>query len=253
MRISVAVAQVPVIWSVESNLATILAAIRDVDEGTLLVLPEAALSGYDDELSGLGDLDPDEIDRGRDVIANTAAELGVHVLCGSLVFDQEHWWNAAMYFSPSGSSWLYKKVNLAMHERGALAAGSALRTLHLSLPTGPVIAGVQLCREIRFPEQWRSLAFQGASVLIYMTYAVNPAQVAGVWRAHLISRAAETQRFVLAANVADSDQHCPTMIISPRGDVIAEASDSTPTILRRWIDLTDVRDDYLHQQREDLG
>ena len=249
---SVAVAQVPVVWSVESNLGTILSAIRDVDQGTLLILPEAALSGYDDKLSGLGDLDSDEINRGRDVIANAAAEWGVHVLCGSLIFDQEHWWNAAMYFSPSGRSWIYKKVNLAMHERGTLAAGSALPTLHMDLPAGPATVGVQLCREIRFPEQWRSLALQGASVLIYMTYAADPAQPAGVWRAHLISRAAETQRFLLAANVADSHQHCPTMIISPRGEVIVEASNSAPTILRREIDLTEVLDDYLHQQREDL-
>ena len=252
MRLSVAVAQVPVIWSVKSNLVTILTAIRDVDEGTLLVLPVAALSGYDDELSGLADLDPDEIEWARDVIANAATELAVHVLCGSLVFEQERWWNSAMYFSPSGGSWNYKKVNLAAHERGTLAAGSALPTLNLNLPAGPVTAGVQLCREIRFPEQWRSLALQGASVLIYMTYAANPAQTAGVWRAHLISRAAETQRFVLAANVAGYRQHCPTMIISPRGEVILEAANFAPTILRCWIDLTDVRDDYLHQQREDL-
>ena len=252
MGISVAVAQVPICWSVESNLETILAAIEDVDDGTLLVLPEAALSGYDDDLSGLGDLDPGELIRGRNVIAAAASERGVHVLCGSLLFDREQWWNAAMYFSPSGRTWTYRKVNLAMHERGRLAAGSTLPTLDLDLPTERVTVGVQLCREIRFPEQWRSLARQGARVLIYMTYAANPTQPSGVWRAHLISRAAETQRFVLAANVAHSHQNCPTMIISPRGEVIAEAFTPEPTILRHEIDLTDIRDDYLRQQREDL-
>jgi predicted amidohydrolase len=252
MGMQVALAQIPVSWSVESNLETILGAIEDIDEGTLLVLPEAALSGYDDELSGLSGLNPDEIDAGRGVIASAAREREVHVVCGSLIFEREQWWNAAMYFSPSGSSWIYRKVNLAMHEREKLAAGSSLPTFDVDLLFGRTTIGVQLCREIRFPEQWRSLALRGASVLIYMTYAANPALPVGVWRSHLISRAAETQRFVLAVNVADINQHCPTMIISPRGEVIIEASTLESTILRGEIDLTEIRDDYLHQRREDL-
>ena len=63
-----------------------------------------------------------------------------------------------MYFAPSERTWTYRKVNLAMHERGKLAAGSMLPTLELDLATERVTVGVQLCREIRFPEQWRSLA-----------------------------------------------------------------------------------------------
>jgi omega-amidase len=111
---------------------------------------------------------------------------------------------------------------------------------------------VQLCREIRFPEQWHCLARQGAQVLIYLTYAANPAEPPGVWRAHLISRAAETQRFVLAANVAHGTQHCPTMVVSPRGQVLAEAPAGTAAILELTIDLADTSDTYLQQQRDDV-
>ena len=90
-------------------------------------------------------------------------------------------------------------------------------------------------------------------MLIYLTYAANPAEPAGVWRAHLISRAAETQRFVLAANAAHRTQHCPTMIVSPRGQVLAEApSPGQTAIVRHTIDLASLRDDYLQQQRGDL-
>jgi predicted amidohydrolase len=73
-----------------------------------------------------------------------------------------------------------------------------------------------------------------------------------MWRAHLISRAAETQRFVLAANVAGDNQHCPSMIVSPRGEVLAEAPAGGPAILRRLLDLADIRDGYLSQQRGDV-
>jgi len=252
MQIRVAVAQVPVCWSIPRNLETILAAIDGAGAGTLLALPEGMLSGYDDQLSGLGDLRPGELARARDRIAAAARASGVHTVFGSLLPERGQWWNAAIYCSPDGGSWAYHKVNLAMHERGRLAAGSALPTLPMTLPGGEVRAGVQLCREIRFPEQWHCLARQGAQVLLYLTYAANPAEPPGVWRAHLISRAAETQRFVLAANVADGGQHCPTMIVSPRGQVLAEAPAGAAAVLALTIDLAETRDAYLHQQRGDV-
>jgi predicted amidohydrolase len=253
MQVPVAVAQVPVCWSVPRNLETILAAIGAASSGTVLVLPEAALSGYDDQLSGLGDLSPGELARAREVIAAAARDTGVHVIFGTLLPEQGQWWNAAVYCSPAGRSWVYRKVNLATHERGRLAAGAALPTLRMTLAAGELQTGVQLCREIRFPEQWHCLARQGAQVLIYLTYAANPAEPPGVWRAHLISRAAETQRFVLAANVAHGTQHCPTMIVSPRGQVLAEAQVGTAAAtLALTIDLADTGDTYLRQQRDDV-
>jgi predicted amidohydrolase len=252
MRMPVAVAQVPVCWSVPRNLETILAAIGAAGAGTLLVLPEAALSGYDDRLSGLDDLRPGELAHALEVIAAAARDTGVHVIVGTLLPEHGQWWNAAVYCSPAGRSWVYRKVNLATYERGRLAAGAALPTLRMTLPAGEVQTGVQLCREIRFPEQWHCLARQGAQVLIYLTYAANPAEPPGVWRAHLVSRAAETQLFVLAANVAHDAQHCPTMVVSPRGQVLAEAPAGTAATLELTIDLADTGDTYLRQQRDDV-
>ncbi len=43
MRVPVAVAQVPVCWSVRRNVGTVLDAIGAVGPGTVLVLPECAL------------------------------------------------------------------------------------------------------------------------------------------------------------------------------------------------------------------
>ena len=249
MRVPVAAAQVPVCWSVRRNVRTVLDAIGSAGAGTVLALPECALSGYDDQLSGLDDLDPAELAAARDEVAQAAQRSGVHVFCGTLLAEHGRWWNAAYYFPPHGEPWVYRKVNLAMHERGRLAAGAVLPTAAVRLPSGVLRAGVQLCREIRFPEQWACLARQGAQLLIYLTCAVNPAESPGVWRAHLISRAAETQRFVLAANVAGQHRHCPTMIVSPRGQVLAEAVSGGTEILRHTIDLSDTRDAYLSQQR----
>ena len=53
------------------------------------------------------------------------------------------------------------KGNLATHKRGRLTACSALPTPRMTSPAGELLTGVQLCREIRFPEQWHCLARQG--------------------------------------------------------------------------------------------
>src|SRR5262249_2066265 len=113
MQLPVAVAQVPVCWSVRHNLETILAAIGAARAGTLLVLPGAVLSGYDDQLSGLGDLSPGQLARAREVIVAAARDTGVHVIFGTLLPEHGQWWNAAVYCSPAGRSWVYRKVNLA--------------------------------------------------------------------------------------------------------------------------------------------
>jgi predicted amidohydrolase len=253
MRLPVLVGQLPVTWDGPANVARIAGWLQQTSRpGDLVVLPEAALTGYDDELSGLDSLDADATAGAIDELGDTVAGLGIHLIVGALQRTPAGWANTAVCLSPGGARWTYQKVNLATHERGRLVAGSALPQLELPAAGGTLRAGVQLCREILFPEQWHVLARGGAQVLVYLTYAANPRVPAGVWRSHLISRAAETQRFVVAANVADPAQHCPSMIISPRGQVLAETSTTRTAALRAELDLDQVSDWYLRQQRADV-
>jgi omega-amidase len=285
VNLHVVVGQLAIDWVPARNSQRVVSFLREqCVPGCLVVLPEAVLSGYDDNLSGLDDLDPTALREAQAAVGDVAAALGVHVLAGSLLPADDGWCNAALYFGPAGERWIYRKVNLAAHERGRLAAGSVLPLLDLPLldpalldpalldpalldmalldpaPLDPaggpgaesLSIGVQLCRELKFPEQWHMLARRGASVLAYLTYAANPRVPAGVWRSHLISRAAETQRFVLAANVASPDQHCPSMVISPNGDVLAETTAAGPAVLHADIDLTQTSDWLLSQQRADV-
>jgi predicted amidohydrolase len=127
-----------------------------------------------------------------------------------------------------------------------------LPVVQMQLKGGPVGTGVQLCREILFPEQWQYLAGAGAQLFVYLTHAVNPAVPPGVWRSHLISHAACNQRFVVVANIADRRQHCPSMVISPRGEVIGELPAGQSALLRAVIDTDECGNWYLGQRREDV-
>lgn len=65
----------------------------------------------------------------------------------------------------NGGYQIYRKINLAMNERGQLHPGDRLPTIDIQHPDGNITAGMQLCREIRFPEQWQYLAAAGAPTM----------------------------------------------------------------------------------------
>lgn len=129
-----------------------------------------------------------------------ATQYHVHLVVGAVREDGQGWRNQAWYLAPNGERQLYNKVNLATHERGTFVAGQELPVFTLQFPSASLTVGVQLCREIRFPGQWRTLALKGAEAFIYMTHAVDDAVHRSVWRSHLISRAAENQRWLVASN-----------------------------------------------------
>ncbi|MFG2530095.1 carbon-nitrogen hydrolase family protein [Streptomyces sp. NPDC048516] len=252
MKVSLTAAQFPITWDIKRNLELITEILAGARPDDIVVLPEGALSGYGPDLSVLEDFDISALAHATDCLADLAQQKAIHLFCGTLLFDQGIWSNAAVYFPPDGARWIYRKINLAMNERGRLEAGTELSTLSIEMAGGPLALGVQICREIRFPEQWQHLASSGAQAFIYLTHAANTAEPAGVWRSHLISRAAENQRFVVAANVADPHQHCPSMIISPRGEVLAEVTSGSTAVIRTTIDLDQSADWYLDQRRQDL-
>lgn len=64
----------------------------------------------------------------------------------------------------------------------------------------------------------------------------------------LVSRAHETQRFVVSANASRDDQHCPSVVVAPSGVVVIELPAGTTEVVRTELDLTQVSDEYLDQR-----
>lgn len=253
MQMSVMIAQVPAVWNVETNLSTVRDVLAEAHRDDVVVLPEGALSGYDEDLTPLDGLAPAEVRHAVTQVARLAADKQVNVFCGSLLPQPDGWCNAGLFFpADGGPSRIYRKINLAMNERGRLRPGDQLPAIDVPHGREAVSVGVQLCREIRFPEQWQYLAGIGAQLFVYLTNAANTREPRGVWRSHLISRAAENQRFLASANIAHPDQHCPSMIVSPRGEVLGELPAGQHTVLRQVIDLKENGSWYLGQRRQDV-
>src|SRR5262249_13398234 len=161
--------------------------------------------GYLPEPGFVARLDQEATAAAIEHASRMAVRAQLHLIAGACVRIDGVWRNASFYLGPAGQQLRYDKVNLAVSERSDLTAGGSLPVFRIQVDGEPVGLGVQMCREIRYPEQWRWLAMQGAQVIAYVNNAIGSANGHDLWRAHVISRAAETQRFVVGANNAAPD------------------------------------------------
>lgn len=199
------VVQMRVGWDADTNAGRILDLIADARQGDVVVTPEGSLSGY--PISGhaadLARIDLKEVEDALNRLEEAARERGLILWAGRLRMTPEGWVNEAVGLSADKRR-IYRKRNLAEGERATFLPGAELPIFG----AGQTQLGVQICRELRFPEQWTTLASKGAEVLAHMNHAVGAPAMYEVWRSMLIARALETQRWVVSANAADAFQHC---------------------------------------------
>jgi predicted amidohydrolase len=252
MKLSAALAPFAVNLSVRHNLAQMAALCAEAQAGDWVIFPEGALSGYSTDIRFLRQIDLGEVAAGLVELRAEAARRKLSIWAGACLCVDGAWYNTAQGFLADGTRWEYRKINLANHERGVFACGGDLPVFDAGAPTGMVKTGVQLCRELRYPEQWGWLARRGAQVILHLNNAVGDETYQPVWRSHLISRAAETQRFVLSVNNAAARQVCPTLAVAPDGQVLAEWVSAEAGLLRVELDLSKVSNWNLDQCRNDV-
>jgi len=241
MNITVAIAQIDIaLGDAQANLRTVQNAAAEAAErgADLLVLPELWCSGY--MLERAEEL-ADEINNG--LFAATAALARHHrmAICGSLLeWDAatEQAYNTATLYDADGNlRGSYRKVHLIglMDEGTYLHAGDAPGMIEM--PWGK--AALSICYDLRFPELFRRYALDGAGVVLLPSEWPSPR--IEHWRTLIKARAIENQCFVLACNRVGADRANTfggrSAAIDPRGNVLAEAGDTTPDLLVVTLDL----------------
>ena len=252
MKLNALVAQFPISLSIQSNLDMIDSVLEQTKAGDWVLFPEGSLSGYSPDMSFLQHIDHDELIAGLEHIQQIAEQRMINVWVGACMNVDGRWFNTAHGSIADGRHHIYHKINLANHERGAFSAGDQLPIFEVNTPEGTVKIGIQICRELRFPEQWGWLARSGAQVFLHLNNAVGEDRFQTVWKSHLVSRAAETQRFILSANNAAPKQGSPTIVIASDGLVLGEIVSAELGMLRVELDLSKVSNKLLDQSRSDV-
>lgn len=251
--IAAAALQFPVSMDVAQNVTRIERLVEPLACHALVVAPEGALSGYRAEPNFVSRIDMAQTASAIRAMEALSRRRQLHLIAGVCLQDHDGAWrNSSLYFGPNGERARYDKINLAQSERGTFVPGNALPVFDLTVAGARVRVGIQMCREIRYPEQWQGLAIQGAQVFAYVNNAVGGRSGDALWRAHLVSRAAETQRYIVGANNAAADQICPTAIIAPTGDVLTDLLPGAEAAAQATLDLERISDWVLNQAREDV-
>jgi predicted amidohydrolase len=254
--LGVLLAQVSITFDVARNVAAIREALGQAHHGDVVVTPEGSVSGYpahgEQDAAMLDLIDGRAVEEGIDQLAADAGMSGVHLVVGACLPEEIGLTNIVIVLTAQGQRHPYRKANLADVERGRFVAGDDLTPIALRAAWGDFRAGVQICRELRFPEQWIALAYAGAEVFLHPANALEGSADRESWRSMLIARAAELQRFVVSVNAAGAGQHSPTLAVNPRGRVVCELPPTAEAVRRIEIDLDTNGSAYLEQRRIDL-
>ncbi|HRO61448.1 MAG TPA: carbon-nitrogen hydrolase family protein, partial [Burkholderiaceae bacterium] len=163
------------------------------------------------------------------------------------------WFNSAFVYDEDGrEAGRYRKTHIPAYfpTEGPGGTGSFEKFYFspgLKLETFAVAGtriGVQICNDRLYPEASRVLALRGAELLVmpisFSTYA-DLVQRASIWEIPLRARAYENGAYVLACNRVGTEgerRHLGrSMVVDPRGMVIAEAGTIEPQLLAAQIDL----------------
>jgi predicted amidohydrolase len=166
-----------------------------------------------------------------------AARHGIWLLAGSIVervegSDRHH--NTSCLVAPDGElAAVYRKVHLfdvdvggrAYRESETVLAGDEL----VVAPAGPLTLGLNVCYDLRFPEQFRAQALAGATA-VTLPSAFTAATGKDHWEPLVRARAIENQVYVIAPDQCGRSTpelawHGRSMIVDPWGVVLAQAPD----------------------------
>jgi predicted amidohydrolase len=182
-----------------------------------------------------------------------ARELGITLHVGS-IFERapapEKSFNTSVMISPSGEVVAaYRKVHLfdvnvpggiEHQESKNIASGDRLVVVEVE----GFSLGMSVCFDVRFPELYRALCLDGATVLaVPSSFAVATGRVH--WTTLLRARAIENEAYVIAAAQAGTtsegvSSYGHSMIIDPWGEVLAESTIDGEDVLLALIDLDEV-------------
>lgn len=243
-RFLVGCAQMRVSDDKERNLRAVDDAVSEAAArgAKLLVLPEMCLwRGPEAEIASAAEsLGGPSVSR----MADAARRAGITVVAGSIYERADGRalpFNTSVVLGPDGTMLAaYRKIHLfdvsipgrvEVRESDRMAPGDDV----VCVDTEVGRLGLTICYDLRFPELYRRLVRDGAT-LVCVPAAFTHATGAAHWEVLLRARAIENQAYVLAPNQVGPTTEGPpvwggTSIIGPWGEVLARAPDTECVIV----------------------
>ena len=207
------------------------------DAGSLVILPEAATTGFTNDVSGMSDTDRET----SNWLAGLSRQYNCHFLCGVINTDPLSGLgqNQAILASPTGATSSYTKVNPfpLSREDDYFTAGDEVSVLKV----GEASVCPLICYDLRFPETFR----RGVGADVFVLIANWPASRMHHWHALLRARAIENQAYVVGVNRTGTDptvQYAGGSVIFDYDGHVVKEMDERPGAMATRLDLTTLRE-----------
>lgn len=209
-------------------------AALEVPPAELVVLPEGYQRDFGSPDDPLGD-DAEPLD-GPFVAALIAKAAGHGGTWVAGMFerseDPDRPYNTLVVVDGGGLRASYRKIHLydsfGYKESDRLLPGP--RT-PLSLEVAGVPVGLMTCYDLRFPELTRALSAAGTQLLVVPSAWVAGPRKVQHWRTLVAARAIENVSYVAAVGQPAPRYTGHSMLVDPRGDVVAEAGDHEEVVV----------------------
>jgi len=248
-KVRIAAVQIdPKIGANAENLDKILRFARTAAAGGahLIVFPECALCGYmftsRAEVLPFAETVPGPA---TEAVAGFCRETGSHVVFGLLEKDGQKYYNSSALIGPQGLIGCYRKAHLVyLGADRFLDKGDRPYRIYQT-PVGNL--GLLICYDINFPEAARSMALQGADILILPTNW--PQGRAKVPRYVIVTRAYENKVNLVAADRVGEERGArflgTSRILNCWGDPLAEAGTTAEEIIYGEVSLSEARQKHV--------
>jgi len=230
-EITIATVQMnPRLGEVEENLvkmSEMISRIASQQKVDLIVFPELITSGNElgVRFTELAQRVPGPT---VNLIAQRANEYGVYIAFGMVTKEKVEsiLYNSAVLVGPDGDlTEVYNKIHLRGEERMAFREGIKLPVADTEIGS----VGIMIGYDLAFPEVARSLALDGAEILVVM--ANWEAAHIDEWKTYVRARAYENALYIAAVNRVGEDVTLnfggESMIVGPRGQIHASLAEET--------------------------
>jgi len=225
----------PIMYDKEANLKRGKHFIRQAaQEGVdLIVFPELWTTGYYLSRDAFYNLAETNIGPTVSLIQEEAQQAKAAIVCPFVEKNNndEIYISAAIIDSNGDLRGIVRKSLLWGREQNIFNRGEIKYPIFDS-KVGKI--GVLICYEMEFPETSRLLALEGAEIIVCPS--VWSIAASHRWDIQLPARALDNTVYVLGVNTVGNNSCGKSKLISPLGDILAEASDKREELLIRAID-----------------
>ena len=214
--------------------------------GSLILLPEMFATGYlpASLAEAAEDFSTENAGETARMLSEVATATNCTIMGAGITNAGDKFYNHVSIYEPRNTQEVagYDKMNLFFPEKESFKAGERINLFNI----GHWKVASFICYDLRFPELFREATKQGANLITVQ--AAWPDKRKAHWETLLKARAIENQVYIAAVNAVSTapDQKAPlagtSLIISPNGDVIAEAPANEEVVLTAELDLQTEKD-----------